>query len=763
MTRRSPVAPTEAVAPLRLSALCVAVALSLAACGGGSLTDAGVGTGGTGAASLGGVVIDGAIEGASVFLDLDGDLVRDDDEPQSGPSDAAGRFRIDVSKVDAAKLKDGHLVVHVPDTAKDADDGGKTLAEAGRAGFTLTAPAAATQPDRAVVSPLTTLVSAEMREQRTSREDAVAAVRARLGLPASADLTGDFVAARDTALGNVARAAAVALGEAQRRIVEAANREGGLPLRDQVEAATQAVQRQLPEVVGALRLAEQGNRAPAVTEIVDALSTPTARAALDDTVDERVAGAGQTRRYVVVFKDEVADPGATAQELMRGRGGRVEFTYGRVLKGFAVSLPDAAADAFLAAMQNHPLVDYVEVDRPMSTLQTVQTPVSWGLDRIDQRDLPLSGGYAYGTDGSGVRAYVLDTGLLAGHVEFGSRVLTGWTAVADGKGTSDCNGHGTHVAGTIGGRSWGVAKGVTLVPVRVLDCSGSGSMSGVIAGLDWVAANAVRPAVVNLSLGGGASSSLDTAVANVVAAGLPVVVAAGNSSADACTASPARAPSAITVGATTSADARAPYSNFGACLDVFAPGSGITSAWHTSTTAAASLSGTSMASPHVAGRAALLLAATPSATPAQVADAIRAGATPNAVTGAGSGSPNLLLYTGSDSLAPLPPPAPVTVSVASLAGGWTSTSRNAWRASVTVAAKNASGEPVSGAVVSGGFSVGGSAVSCTTGSTGSCRVQTGQLSNAVARTTFTVGGIAGPAMTYDATANAASSVVVARP
>jgi subtilisin family serine protease len=224
-------------------------------------------------------------------------------------------------------------------------------------------------------------------------------------------------------------------------------------------------------------------------------------------------------------------------------------------------------------------------------------------------------------------------------------VTSGYTAINDGRGTSDCNGHGTHVAGTVGGTTWGVAKNTRLVAVRVLDCRGSGTTSGVIAGVDWVTANHVKPAVANMSLGGGTSSTLDAAVNNAVAAGVTMVVAAGNSNVDACTASPARAASAITVGATTNTDARASYSNFGSCLDIFAPGSSITSAWYTSNTSTSTISGTSMAAPHVAGAAALYLQGNPTASPSAVTSAIIGDATTGKVTSAGSGSPNRLLYT----------------------------------------------------------------------------------------------------------------------
>lgn len=371
------------------------------------------------------------------------------------------------------------------------------------------------------------------------------------------------------------------------------------------------------------------------------------------------AQAPPTGSFIVTYR-QGTDPRVEAAKL-RDAGFGVRHVYTNVFPGVAVELSAAAADA----LSRNPNVARVEADGTVTTTDT-QSAAPWGLDRADQRDLPLSGTYSWDTTGAGVKAYVVDTGLLDAHVDFAGRVGAGYTSISDGRGTTDCNGHGTHVAGTTAGTSYGIAKAATVVPVRVLDCSGSGTWSGVIAGLDWIVSHhTTAPAVANMSLGGGASSSVDDAVRRVIADGVTVVVSAGNSTADACTQSPARVAAALTVGATTSTDARASYSNFGTCVDLFAPGSSVLSAWHTSTTATNTISGTSMASPHVAGAAARILSGATTLSPAEVAGRVTAAATTGKVTSAGTGSPNLLLYT-SDVAQATPiataPAAPLNVS-----------------------------------------------------------------------------------------------------
>jgi subtilisin family serine protease len=367
--------------------------------------------------------------------------------------------------------------------------------------------------------------------------------------------------------------------------------------------------------------------------------------------------------YIVVFKDTETDPDGAADALVKAHGGSLRYVYRTAIKGFAVAnLPDAA----LEALQRNPRVAYVEADGIM-TADDTQTPApSWGLDRIDAIT-GTNGSYTYPNTGGGVTAYILDTGINPTHDDFTGRILQGRDFIDGDNVPTDCHGHGTHVSGTVGGTTYGVAKAVKLVAVRVLNCAGSGSTSGVIAGVDWVTANAIKPAVANMSLGGGAWAALDDAVTGAIASGVTFAVAAGNSNADACNYSPSATPNAITVGSTTIADMKSSFSNYGPCVDVNAPGSSITSAWIGSNSATNTISGTSMASPHVAGAAALVLGNNSALTPAQVRDALVNGATNNVIGGLGNGTPNKLLYVGfigggTPPVDPPPPPPPSLVA-----------------------------------------------------------------------------------------------------
>ena len=380
----------------------------------------------------------------------------------------------------------------------------------------------------------------------------------------------------------------------------------------------------------------------AVTGLAGAASAGTPLALPTGTILRAGAAGAIGNSYIVTFRpgsDAAGRVAVTSARLAKRYGGAVVGNYLSAVQGFHVRMTATQARRLAA----DPAVAAVEQDARVS-ISGVQTTPTWGLDRIDQATLPLSKSYTYGA-AANVTVYVLDTGIRTRHAEFGGRARDGYDFIDSDAVANDCNGHGTHVAGTIGGQTYGVAKDVKLVGVRVLDCQGSGSYSAIIAGVDWVTRKAVKPAVANMSLGGGASTALDNAVNRSVASGVTYAVAAGNDARDACRQSPARTPAALTVGATDSYDARASFSNYGKCLDLFAPGARITSASAKSDTGVVTMSGTSMASPHVAGVAALVLGANPGFAPWAVRDAVVANATPNRVTNRGANSPNRLLST----------------------------------------------------------------------------------------------------------------------
>ncbi|WP_345515333.1 S8 family peptidase, partial [Streptomyces yanii] len=354
--------------------------------------------------------------------------------------------------------------------------------------------------------------------------------------------------------------------------------------------------------------------------------------------------------YIVTLDEAAADAGSTqGKALAKEYGATIKKTYRAALNGYAVELSEAQAKKFAA----DPAVESVVQNRTFTVSGTQPSPPSWGLDRIDQKTLPLNQSYTYPDKaGEGVTAYIIDTGVRITHSDFGGRASYGYDAIDNDNTAQDGNGHGTHVAGTVAGSAYGVAKKAKIVAVRVLNNSGSGTTAQVVAGIDWVTAHAVKPAVANMSLGGGADSVLDAAVRNSIASGITYAVAAGNESTNASTKSPARVTEAITVGSTTSTDARSSFSNYGSVLDIFAPGSSITSSWNTSDSATNTISGTSMATPHVAGAAALYLADHPADTPAQVSAGLVAAASTGVVTSPGAGSPNRLLNVGSGTTTP---------------------------------------------------------------------------------------------------------------
>ncbi len=408
-------------------------------------------------------------------------------------------------------------------------------------------------------------------------------------------------------------------------------------------------------------------------------------------------------RYIVQFRKSSSTSLKDAAVVSQSYGGTVQQVFTTALNGAVMQLSDNA----VAALRNDTRVLSVEQDQVFSTAGVQNNPPSWGLDRIDQRARPLSQSFTYNVSGNGVTAYIIDTGINFAQADFGGRAVSGYDAITAGGNAQDCNGHGTHTAGTVGSTTYGVAKNVRLVAVRVMDCVGNGTTSSVLAGVDWVTRNAIKPAVANMSLGGGFSAALNTAVENSILAGVTYAVSAGNNTADACNQSPAAAPNVISVGAVGSSDDFAYFSNYGTCVHINAPGVNITSLWIGASGTTNTISGTSMASPHVAGVAALYLEANPTATPAQVRSALTSNATPNVITALPASTPNLLLYEGFiGATAVVAPVARFNSSCAALLCSFDATPTTAL-ASATYRWTFGDGSAAAGAIVSRTYAAGG--------------------------------------------------------
>jgi len=533
------------------------------------------------------------------------------------------------------------------------------------------------------------------------------------------------------------------------------------------EAGLQAEQRQIdPTADGSeVRLIVRLNPAAVTVNeratMLGAGSTgesPSAAALQEARLATKASAVASTAQAVMARAVLQAAPGAVVRQ-----------QFAHAVEGFVVTVPWAQAQAVADALAQDVGVDAVEPDRLFRVGQTTGVRTldarAWGVDRIDQRARTFDNSFRQTLTGAGVNVYVMDTGVSP-HNEFGSRLVAGYSAVNDGRGTLDCNGHGTHVAGSAAGATLGVAAGARVVPVRVMDCNGSGSGSAVLAGIDWVAARGVRPGVVNLSLGGSASSTLDAAVQRLVTTGYTVVAAAGNSNVDACTQSPARAAGLVTVAATDRNDAKASFSNWGSCVALSAPGVGIASAGHSAVNAVVTMNGTSMAAPHAAGAAALLLQASPAAAPATVRQQLLANATANAVSGAPANTARGLLYAGTEGsstgIAPAPAPTVRTVSLSSLAPATEVPAIGLWSAAVTVRAVDQNNQPVTGARVAARYANSSSELACTTDTLGQCVLNSAAVNWALTPVLgLAITGVQGSQLAY--TGGGLRSVQVARP
>lgn len=722
------------------------------------------------------VVIDGTVltsnaslpisNTTEVFLDSNQNFQLDSGEIVAATQPYVGQFKLAIPALNSEQLENSFLVARSRPNTQSSYYFASPLSA-----YVSPQPEGGFSTQAAIISPLTTLVVAEMMSNQLNREEAIQNLK---------PITKNINPLENYSLSQNAEALQLAYEIGKQWSAVTSSEVSPLQtIHTNGEFAKSTLYAQsFP--AESKNLFSSHLASPSVTT-----SSLTPIAGSSFVVVYKQGGAGNASDLAT--SNSLTEMQITGQQVARKYGGVFKYAYSSAIRGFALAIPNTKVTEFVDGMQRNPNVDFIEEDVIVSTNLSTQLQSSWGLDRIDQMSLPLNKTYNYQFDGSGVNAYIVDTGLNDTHEEFANRVKPGFSAILDGKGTTDCKGHGTHVAGTLGGKTYGVAKNVNIIPVKVFDCNGNSSLSGILAGIDWIIQNGRLPAVINMSLGASVNNTFDQAAAAAFNAGFVVVASAGNYAGLACNQSPAREPSVITVGSSDIDDAKSYYSNFGVCVDLFAPGSNIPSAWIGSNSAINTISGTSMSSPHVAGVAALYLQSNPKASPQQITYALLNSTQAKLIGNLGVSSPNRLLNINNTPdftpinqpiyvppiTSPVPPsPAPEPekptkafriISIKSITATRVKVSKTTWKTNVVISVFSPNNGPLDETAVKASFSIGGSNLSCTTNVSGVCSITSGIISNTKTSTIITISGVTGESLAYLKRTNKINTLTIKRP
>ena len=704
-----------------------------------------------------------------VFIDHNQNFILDDNETLASVKPHIGQFTLEIPALTPAQLESSFLV------ARNTPVQGQTYYLASPlAAYVHTNSSGGYTSQSAVISPLTSLVASEMLSNQQTLAEATSIVN---------QITKNSQPLENYILSSNSNAAQLAQGVISSW--KPASTDNDLSSLQSSFANNSDVTK------ASLLASNQNSINTSSVSFMKPSAVPngiTNLAGSSFVVVYKQGGAGNPNDHIAAnnIRREME---VTGQQIARKYGGTFKYAYSSAIRGFSLAIPNVKVQDFVDGMQRNPNVDFIEEDFPVNLDAGTQVPLNWGLDRIDQDNLPLNNSYSYINDGTGVNAYVIDTGLNSNHQDFTGRVKPGFSAIQDNLGTTDCKGHGTHVAGILGGTTYGVAKNVQITPIKIFDCYGSSSMSGILAGIDWIIQNGSLPGVINMSIGISVSHTIDQAVNSAYEAGYVVVASAGNFAGRACDQSPARASNVITVGSSDITDTKSYFSNYGVCVDVFAPGSSIRSSWFSQNDAYNILNGTSMSSPHVAGVAALILQSYPNAKPQEINYAILNAANTNMVGSLGTDSPNRLLRVTNTPdftpfnqpiyvppintpLPPAPPKDTVTkkpaipfriIAIKSIAAKRIKVSKTTWKTLTTITIYTTNNGPLQEATITAKFSIGGANLTCTTNSAGICSIPSGIISNTKKSTVMTITGVDGENVGYLSRVNKVKALTIKKP